>query len=122
MILKLGEIIKTIPIKGENQIATIELSVLNNTGNDCSDVVLLGRIPFKGNKDIATGDNLGTTSDTKLVGALVSDERIKDQFTIYYSENGEATKDLTDNSNGWTPTPESFDNIKSYLINTIYII
>ena len=111
-----GEKVDLIDIYAEAKTATMEIIVMNNNGNKVSDLAILGRIPFKGNKDIATGDNLGTTSDTKLVGALVSDERIKDQFTIYYSENGEATKDLTDNSNGWTPTPESFDNIKSYLI------
>ena len=42
---------------------------MNNNGNTVSDLAILGRIPFKGNKDIATGDDLGTTKDTKLVGA-----------------------------------------------------
>lgn len=105
-----------IDIYSEAKVATMELIVMNNNGNTVSDLAILGRIPFKGNKDIATGDDLGTTKDTKLIGALIADERIQSQFTIYYSENGDATKDLEDTSNGWDPAPESFENIKSYLI------
>ena len=36
----------------ENHIATMELSVLNNTSNYYKDVVLFGRIPYEGNKDV----------------------------------------------------------------------
>ncbi len=111
-----GEKTDLIDIYADAKVATMEIIVMNNNGNTVSDLAILGRIPFKGNKDIESGDNLGTTSDTKLVEALVSDERIKEQFTIYYSENGEATKDLEDSSNGWNVAPESFDKIKSYLI------
>ena len=111
-----GEKLDLIYIYSEAKVATMEIIVMNNNGNTVSDFAILGRIPFKGNKDVASGDNLGTTSDTKLIGALSSDERINEQFTIYYSENGEATKDLEDASNGWNPAPESFDKIKSYLI------
>ena len=59
-----GEVIKIVPIKGETQIATMELTVVNNTGNECIDTVLLGRIPFKGNTDVETGEDLGTNIDT----------------------------------------------------------
>ena len=111
-----GEKVDLIDIYSDAKVATMEIIVMNNNGNTVSDLAILGRIPFKGNKDIVTGDALGTTKDTKLVGALTADERIQSQFTIYYSENGEATNDLADSSNGWNPAPESFENIKSYLI------
>ena len=103
-------------IYSDAKVATMELIVMNNNENAVSKVAILGRIPFAGVKDIISGDELGTTSNTKLVNGLVSDERNQSQFKIYYSENGEASKDLTDSNNGWVEAPESFDNIKSYLI------
>ena len=36
--------------------------------------------------------------------------------TVYYSENGEATDDLEEPSNGWTVEPGSLANVRSYLI------
>lgn len=111
-----GEIIKTIPIKGENQIATIELSVLNNTGNDCSDVVLLGRIPFKGNKDVETNDDLGTNVDTIMKSGLIPDEINSNNVKIYYSSNPNADRDLSNEVNGWSLTCSTFDYIKSFMI------
>ena len=111
-----GEIIKTIPIKGENQIATMELSVLNNTGNDCSDVVLLGRIPFKGNKDVATGADLGTNVDTIMKSGLIADELNSNNVAIYYSSNPNADRDLNNEVNGWSSTYAVFDNVKSFMI------
>lgn len=111
-----GEIIKTIPIKTENQIATMELSVLNNTGSDCSGVVLLGRTPFKGNKDIATGNDLGTNVDTILKSGLIASENNSRNATIYYSSNANADMDLNNELNLWTTDANPLDEIKSYMI------
>lgn len=98
------------------KVAKMEIIVMNNNSNIVSNLNILGRIPFKGAKDIATSEDLGTTLDTKLMAGLVADEKNLENFTIYYSENGEATKDLNNEENGWTVAPTSFDNIKSYLI------
>ncbi len=111
-----GEIIKTIPIKGENQIATMELSVLNNTGNDCTDVVLLGRIPFKGNKDVGTGADLGTNVDTLMKSLVIPDEVNSNSVTIYYSSNPNADKDLNNDLNGWSTNFSPIENVKSFMI------
>lgn len=100
----------------EAKLATMEIIVMNNNNNKISNLSVLGRIPFKGVKDIDTGEDLGTTIDTKLMSGLVSDEKNNVEFTIYYSENGEATKDLENENNGWMLNVENFDNIKSYLI------
>ena len=37
---------------------------------------------------------------------------------VYYSENGEATKDLNVQSNGWVAEPTDLSKVKSYLIVT----
>ncbi len=111
-----GEKEDIIDIYSDAKTATMEIVVMNNNGNKVSNLAILGRIPFKGVKDIATQDDLGTTLDTKLVSGIVSDEHNKTEFKVYYSENGEATKDLDNEENGWILEPENLETIKSYLI------
>ncbi len=111
-----GTIEDLIDIYSEAKVATMEIIVMNNNGNTVSNVSILGRIPFEGVKDIATGEDLGTTLNTKFATGLVPDEHNTTSFDIYYSENGEANNNLEDNSNGWVMNPESLENMKSYLI------
>ena len=105
-----------IEIYADAKAATMEVIVMNNNNNKVSNVAILGRIPFKGVKEISTGEDLGTTIDTRMLSGIASDERNQMTFNVYYSTNGEANKDLNDPSNGWTMTPETLDNVKSYLI------
>ena len=114
--VKQGTIEKQIEIKQETQISQMKLTALNNTGNDCTDVVLLGRIPFKGNKDVVTGADLGTTVTTTLKDKITADGSNTAMATIYYSSNPEADKNLTDENNGWTQEITDMSEIKSYLI------
>ena len=107
---QVGEIAKN----AEAKIATMEVIIMNNNNNVVSDLSILGRIPFEGVKDLQTGEDLGTNVNTKLVSNIIADEQNKTEFRVYYSENGEATKDLTDSSNAWTE--EITENTKSYLI------
>ena len=111
-----GKATDKIEIFDEAKTATMDIIVMNNNENNCKDVKILGRTPFKGNKDVTTGKDLETTIDTKMVEEIKSDENNKANATIYYSENGEATEDLEDNNNKWTTIPENLENIKSYLI------
>ncbi len=111
-----GTIEDLIDIYAEAKTATMEIVVMNNNGNTVSNVSILGRIPFEGVKDIETGEDLGTTVNTKFVTGLVADEHNKAGFNVYYSENGEANNNLEDASNGWVMNPESLENMKSYLI------
>lgn len=111
-----GEVIKTIAIKGESHIATMELSVLNNTGNQCLETVLLGRIPFEGNKDVGTNQDLGTNVDTIMRSLIIPDELNSNGVTIYYSGNPNADKDLTKDTNGWTKNYTTPEAAKSFMI------
>ena len=99
----------------EAQLATMTISVLNNTKKRYTEFNILGRIPFKGNRDVRTGEDLGTTVDTILSGAIksVDDSLIYD---VYYSENELATEDLFDEENGWVTDFNKMGAIKSYLI------
>ena len=95
---------------------TTEIIVMNNNSNTVSEMKILGRVPHVGVKDIQTGEELGTTIESKMASLLIGDERNRGTFKIYYSENGEATQDLLDGANGWTETAANIENIKSYLI------
>lgn len=105
------------------KLATMYISVMNNTSGKYSNFQILGRVPFAGNKDITTGRDLGTTVDT----ILDTEIKAKDSsllYTVYYSENGEANNDLSDESNGWNTNFYKMGTVKSYLIllNSEYVL
>lgn len=86
--------------------AKISAKIVNNVGQDANNVVIIGRIPFEGNKT-EDGTDLQTTVSTKLSSPVTTD--IKDA-KIYYSENGEEQL----NSDAWK---EEFNtNAKSFKI------
>ncbi len=114
-------------ISGEEQTGVIEtvaparnvnyeMSIINNYGNSIDNVVVLGRLPFKGNTNAGGTTNYGTTFDMALQGAISVNGIDSSNFTIYYSENGTATRDVSLASNGWTTTPSNYATVKSYMI------
>ncbi|MBR3614463.1 MAG: carboxypeptidase regulatory-like domain-containing protein [Clostridia bacterium] len=111
-----GEIIKTIPIKGESHIATMELTVVNNTNTEYTDMVLLGRIPFKGNTDVVTGEDLGTNVDTVMKSLIIPNAVNTNSAKIYYSANPNADRDLNKDGNGWEIEYSGSAPIKSFMI------
>ena len=82
-------------------------TLINNLGQDAEGVVVLGRIPFAGNKTIE-GKDLKTTVDTKLSSGITVNGL--ENATTYYSEDGEASIE----SSNWTT--EYTENTKSYKI------
>ena len=114
-------------ISGEAKVATIEtmaearntkfeMTVINNYNNTIDNISILGRIPAKGNKEVVTGSDLGSTMDMPLVNGIVVNSKDNNKVTIYYSENVNATKDLALSTNGWTKAPTDLSKVKSYLI------
>ncbi len=95
--------------------AEMKMIVINNTNEELSDVHILGRTIFDGNKSIISGEALGTNTTAPMTSKIIS-ETGGFTTTVYYSENGEATDDLEEPSNGWTVEPESLANVRSYLI------
>lgn len=108
----------------EAKLATMYISVLNNTTRNYNNFKILGRIPFIGNKEITTGKDLGTTVDTILDTVITASSDSGMPYTVYYSENGEATEDLYDENNGWVTDFYKGGAVKSYLIvlNEDYIL
>lgn len=93
-----------------------DIILMNNSEEEMKNVSILGRTAFKGNKLISTNEDLGTTVDTKMVSELSETYGTYKNVTIYYSENGEATNDINNESNGWTTEFNTLSDIKSYLI------
>lgn len=111
-----GTITDKISILDNAKLVKTDLTLVNNTGNVCNNIVAIGRIPFKGNKDIGTGEELGTTIDTVLKSNLVANGIEQDKVLVYYSENGDAGTDINDINNAWTLEPQDLSKVKSYLI------
>ena len=91
--------------------AEIKGTIVNNLGENATGLKIIGRIPFKGNKEIDGSKDLGTTFDTKMAGQITL-EGIDAE--VYYSENKEANTDLQNEANGWKK--EYTSNAKSYMI------
>lgn len=105
------EAIGKLPVLSESKTATISGTIVNNLGKDAEGLKILGRIPFKGNKQVDGSSDLGSTFDTTLSGAVTVENL---DATIYYSANGEATTDLEEQTNGWNT--EYTQDAKSYMI------
>ena len=103
-------------IYGPARNAKSEIVLINNNENEVSNVSILGRLPFKGVKDIDSENELGTTIDTPLAGLVTANEKNNGEFTVYYSDNKEATRSLDNDENNWITEPESLENVKSFLI------
>ena len=105
------EAIGKLPVLSDAKTATISGTIVNNLGKDAEGLKILGRIPFKGNKQVDGSSDLGSTFNTTLAGAVTVENL---DATIYYSANGEATTDLEEQSNGWNT--EYTEDTKSYMI------
>lgn len=102
--------------KTNARVAKVTMNVINNYQNVVKNISILGRIPFSGNRDIVTGEALGSNLDLTLEGALSANGIDASKVTIYYSQNGTATKDIENPSNGWTTSIQDLATVKSYLI------
>ena len=105
-----------IPTKAEQKEVTYTMNVINNYENTLDHVVVLGRTPFKDNKDVSTSLSLGSNITMPLTSGLTVTGVDASKVTIYYSENGEATTDLSNSQNGWTTSVTDYTKIKSYMI------
>ena len=106
----------TIETLAEARNAKFEMNLINNYNNTIDNISILGRTPFKGNTLITTGTNLGSSMDMSLVSSISVNGVDASKVNVYYSENGNATKDLSLQSNKWTSQAQDLSQVKSYLI------
>lgn len=90
--------------------------LMNNTGNEATQVKAIGRIPFAGNTDIISNEELGTTNNAYLTDLIKYTGSIEKEIKIYYSENGNADTDLSKAENAWKENPENLQNVKTFMI------
>ena len=104
-------------VENEDRTATVDITLQNNKETSISDVKVLGTMPFAGNKYQLTGEDLGSTYNAELVsdGIVLPDELAR-YATVYYSTNVDVNDDTTDPSNNWTLAPDSYTDVKHFLI------
>lgn len=105
-----------IPAKSTEKELTFEMNIINNYENTLSNAVILGRTMFKGNKDVDTLQDLGTTMDIPMSSKITLSGLPEENVEIYYSINGNATKDLSNAENAWTKEITNYAEVKSYMI------
>ncbi len=115
-VLSISEEPITLPIDtySDERTTTIEGTVINNYNNDISRISILGRIPAQGNTKIDTNNEMGSTFSMPLSTQIQVTGVDSSNYTVYYSDNANATKDLQDSNNGWSTTART--SSKSYLI------
>ena len=115
-VLSISEEPITLPIDtySDERTTTIEGTVINNYNNDISKISILGRIPAQGNTQIDTNNEMGSTFSMPLATQVELKGVDSKNYTVYYSDNANASKDLQDASNGWSTTART--SSKSYLI------
>ena len=90
--------------------------LMNNTGNQATNIKVLGRVPFVGNTDIVSAEDLETTVNAVLSKQIIYTGELEKEIQIYYSENGNADTNLENEENAWTSEVASLENIKSFMI------
>ena len=102
-----------------NRTAKISVQILNNYTGNISEVVVVGKVPFKGNTFQVSGHDLGSTYTTTMTGPIQLPEELQGVAKVYYSENETVTRDLNDPSNNWKTEEEvtDFSKIKTYAID-----
>ena len=120
------------PIYGEDdrekQTVKIGVQMRNNYSSTINDVMVLGKIPFEGNKYAISNVDLSSEFSTTMKPFELSDgtlsgieipQELQGKVTIYYSENENPNKNISDESNGWKTSEnvEDWTGIKTYLID-----
>lgn len=98
--------------------ATIDVNLTNNYSGTISEIKIVGKIPYEGNKYQINSAKLGSMFDTTMSneGIYVPNE-LKSTTTVYYSTKENVTDDINNTKNGWTTTVEDMSKVKSYLID-----
>lgn len=90
------------------KVAIANMAIVNNYATEISDVVIIGKIPGKEERQINNNKVTSTFVISLAEGVTTSNEGAK----IYYSEDINAQED----SEMWKETVESFENVRAYKI------
>ena len=95
------------PVYGNNDLekqkVKIGAQLKNNYSSTISEVIMVGKIPYEGNTYVVSGGNLKSEFSTTMTNAGITiPEALQGKVTVYYSENENPTKNISDSTNGWT--------------------
>ncbi len=107
---------QTAEIAKEQKQATLDINLVNNYKGKISNVKLIGKIPKENNTYAINGRTLGSEFNTNLVEINLPQE-LQEIATIYYSEKDNPDKNLINNEEEWTKTPQDYSTIKTFLID-----
>ena len=98
--------------------AKIGLKIDNNHTEIVKEVLILGKIPFAGNKESSTGLDLGSSFDSKMKAPGITVPSGLNA-TVYYSENENPSRFKDEASNGWVTADNVRDwsEVRSFLID-----
>lgn len=114
MSMNQGEQIASISDVETSKQAEMEIALINNNEEIMENPIILGRIPFDGVTSISSSESLGANVNTKMTSGI--EKIVGKDVKVYYSENGEATKELDKAENGWREDIGDLQKVKSYLI------
>ena len=98
--------------------ADINVTLSNNYSGTISQIRIVGKIPYEGNTYILNQNDMGSEFNTTIVNTGIAVPKELEQYaTIYYSEKDDVDAELSNELNGWTTSPENFENVKSYMID-----
>lgn len=100
----------------QGRVAKINGNIINNYSNSISGVSILGRIPTQESGKYDASEKIENTFNTILAGQIKITNLSEGAYTIYYSTNANANKDLRDTSNNWVTQVQDYSTVKSYLI------
>ena len=102
----------------ESNKATINILTNNNYNGSVENLLIMGKIPFEGNRYNFTDRDIGSNFSTTMTneGILVP-ENLREKVEVYYTYNENPTKYLSDANNNWTKTPDDYSKVKCYLID-----
>lgn len=105
----------TLEVQENAKNAVSEIQVINNYSNPIKNVKILGRTLAQGTTNTENiSENLNNTLNIPMLNAIQTSNA--ENATIYYSENGNANKDINNPENAWKQEISDFSSVKSYLI------
>ncbi len=93
--------------------ATVNIYLTNNYSETISNVVIVGKIPFKDNSyQLQNNKNLGSTFSVNMKkdGIQIPESLKSENIKVYYSNKDKVTKDFADPDNNWKTTSEIIDD------------
>ena len=82
--------------------ATVNIYLTNRWSPAASNIKILGRIPYEGNKTPISKESLKSTFNTTLRGPIEIPDELEEKVRIYYSEvESNNTIDINDNTYNW---------------------